>query len=368
MPKLRKGSRLFSEYEDKRKVNAWSPDNIGTPDDYSISSGKKFKFVCFDCNHLFTTSLNAINGGRWCIYCAGQKICGNIDCKQCYEKSFAYHFPDNSLEWSSKNDKAPNEVMKSSGIKFWFDCQTCGHEYLTNPHHIGNGCKYCANHVLCESMDCVFCREKTFKFLSPVKSEDWSDKNIKPSHMVFNNSNQKAIFDCKTCNHEYTSAIYNVTDRSGHGCPKCYMFRNKSIDTLRKTLSGIDNIKYTPEVPVRCEGRILFWDMVISTEYGKIHIESDGPQHFTIKGMIGVARGSTTDVVQRFTRQRENDLLKEDHIRKTGGLLFRYSYRQSDRIPEFVEIMLKEVKLGTRGVVYLDTLYENWGPITEQNI
>ena len=447
MPKLRKGSRPFSEYEDKRKVNAWSPENVGTPNDYTIGSGKKFKFVCYKCNHLLTISLNDISKGRWCGYCSGRNICGNIDCKQCYEKSFAYHFPEKSLEWSSKNDKSPSEVMKSSHMKLFFDCKTCGHEYITDPSHIGkgHGCKYCSNQALCDSMDCVFCREKTFKFLSPIKSEDWSNKNIKPSHMVFNSSRQKAIFDCKKCNHEYNSFIYDANDRTGNGCPycsntklcpdsencetcfsksfasfdkdkvacwsdknlkppsqyftyshtkiifdcdnckkefsstlsdttgrnnwcpHCHMFRNKSMGRLCETLDGIDNVKYTPEVKVVCEDRNLRWDMVISTEYGKIHIESDGPQHFTIKGMIGVSRGSTTDVVQRFTRQRENDLLKEDHIRKTGGLLFRYSYRQHDRIPEFVERMLTEVKLGTRGVVYLDTLYENWGPITEQN-
>ena len=443
--KLKKGCRPFSDYDDKRKVNAWSDDNIGTPCDYALFSNKKFKFICFDCNHLITISLDSITRGRWCIYCGGKKICGERDCKQCYEKSFAYHFPDKSLEWSKKNDNEPNKVMKSSNMKFLFDCKTCGHEYQMDPNHIGQGrgCTYCANKVLCDSVYCVFCREKTFKFLSPIKSEDWSDKNIEPSHMVLNSSNKKAIFDCKKCNHEYTSIISNTRDKSGKGCPycanmtlcpdsdncetcfsksfasfdkdkvscwsdknlktpsqyfmgsdkkvifdcdkchkefstqlycitrrdtwcpHCHIFRNKSMDRLCKILESVDNITYTPEVKVVCEGRSLFWDMVVKTEHGNIHIESDGLQHFTINGTIGVGRGSKTNISRRFKDQRTRDLLKEDHIRKTGGLLFRFSYRQRDRIPEFVERMLKEVKLGTRGVIYLDTLYENWDPIEQ---
>lgn len=370
MTKRKRGFIPFSEYDDSRKVNAWSPDNIGTPDDYAISSHKKFNFSCYTCNHQFSMSLcNITVSGSWCPYCAGKKICGEHDCLQCYEKSFAFHFPEKVIEWSKKNNKTPNQVMKSSHMKFYFDCQECGHEYQTDPNHIGGGrgCKYCANQALCDSLDCVLCLEKTFKFLSPRKSEDWSDKNTQGPDRVFNGSKKKAIFNCKKCNNEYTSIINNASDESGQGCPHCQMFRNKSMSYLCSTLDITDNIQYAPEVVVKCKRRNLFWDMVVTTEHGKIHIESDGHQHFSLKGMIGVARGSTTDALERFTRQRENDLLKEEYIRTNNGLLFRYSYRQRDRIPEFVERMLREIKLGTKGVIYLDTLYENWGPITGQN-
>ena len=53
--------RKFSDYHDKRKVNAWCPSNPKTPEDYSICSNDKFKFICFDCNHTISISLEEKN-------------------------------------------------------------------------------------------------------------------------------------------------------------------------------------------------------------------------------------------------------------------------------------------------------------------
>ena len=42
-----------------------------------------------------------------------KKLCNNIDCKICYEKSFASH--EKSKYWSAKNgDIKPREIFKSS--------------------------------------------------------------------------------------------------------------------------------------------------------------------------------------------------------------------------------------------------------------
>jgi len=439
--------RKFSDYKDKRKVNAWCPSNIGTPSDYGLCSTKKFKFICFDCNHTISIILRDITNGHWCGYCSGIRLCGESECKTCYEKSFAFHHPDKSLEWSSRNAVMPNKVTKSSSKKFWFDCSICGHEYkmTLGSINMGRGCKYCGGKYICETLDCAVCYKKTFAFLSPEKSKDWSENNEKGPDRVFNNSHQMFLFNCKQCKHEYDMCAYDANDSSGKGCPYCsnqrlckdsknchdchkksfasfdpetvmcwskknpdspsqyFMYsnkkvifdchtckkefritlcdiahrlrwckgcclrRNKSMQELFKVLCGIDNIKFLTEVKVVCEGRSLFWDMVIIINNRKIHIESDGPQHFTLNGMIRVSRGRVS--IDKFIDQRKRDLLKEEYIRRNGGLLFRFSYRQTKEIPALVERMLQYSEKGVHGVVYLDPLlYKNWEPITHDDI
>ena len=440
--------RKFSDYKDKRKVNAWCPSNPKTPEDYSLCSNDKFKFICFDCNHTISISLNHIFEGKWCGYCSGRYLCGESDCNTCYEKSFAYHHPEKSLEWSSRNKLKPNQVKKSIGKKFWFDCSVCNHSYqmTLNNIHNGEGCRYCGGKYICENLDCVVCHEKTFAFLSPERSKDWSEKNEKGPDRVFNSSNDMFLFICKKCNHEYDMCANDAKDSNGLGCPYCtnhrlcpdskncytcytksfgsfnpekvacwstknigtpsqyFMYtdkkvifdchtckkefrimlycvthrlqwcrgccqsRNKSMEKLFNVLGDIDNIKILTEVKVVCEGRSLFWDMVIIINNNrKIYIESDGAQHFTLKGMTGVRRGKES--IDIFIDQRKRDLLKEEYIYKNGGLLFRFSYRQTKEIPSLVELMLQYSEKGVHGVVYLDPLlYKNWEPITRDDI
>ena len=436
----------FSDYNGKRKVKAWCPSNIGTPEDYSLYSHKKIKFICFDCNHTISIALYDIAKGVWCGYCSGRYLCGESECNACYEKSFAFHHPDKSLEWSSRNAVIPRQVTKASNKKFFFDCATCGHEYQMSLHSInnGSGCKYCGGKSLCETLGCVVCHKKTFAFLSPERSKDWSENNEKGPDRVFNASNSIFLFNCKQCNHEYDMSAANARDSSVYGCPYCanqrlcpdsknchscytksfasfypekvmcwskknpyspsqyfmhadkkvlfdcqtckkefrvkicditnnlqwcggcYILRNKSMQELFKVLGGIDNVKILTEVKVVCEGRSLFWDMVITINNRKIHIESDGAQHFTLKGMINMCRGKES--IDKFIDQRKRDLLKEEYIRRNGGLLFRFSYRQKKKIPALVERMLQDSEKGDQGVVYLDSLYDNWGPITRDDI
>lgn len=445
MCKRKRGFIPFSETKDQRILDAWCSDNEGTPADYHIGSHTKIKFICYTCNHPFSMTLGVINKGGWCMYCSGRNICGDTQCSPCNEKSFAYHHPEKALEWSKKNTRTPYEVMKSSNVKYWFDCATCGHEHYMSPEKFtaGRNCRYCSNNFICDTPGCIKCYQLSFAFLSPQRAKEWSDNNEKGPNMVSNWSSKEYLFNCEKCKHEYSTPLLRINDSSEGGCPycskkrlcpdsancrscflksfasfepekvacfsdknpktpsqyyissskkvifdcdkcnkefatriygitgqmiwcpHCQSYRNKNMSKLCKSLDGHDGIIYKPEVTVRCEGRPLRWDLVVTTAHGKIHIESDGPQHFTLKETIKIRRQKVEGAIERFTDQRTRDLLKEDHIRANNGLLFRFSYRQRDRIPEFVEMMLKEVAAGTKGVIYLDDLYDNWGPVAD---
>ena len=60
-------------YKHFDKVQSWHPDNKISPFRVSYGSNKKYKFICPDCGHEWSTSLNNISNGRWCPQCASSK-------------------------------------------------------------------------------------------------------------------------------------------------------------------------------------------------------------------------------------------------------------------------------------------------------
>ena len=87
-----------------------------------------------------------------------------------YEKSFASVIDklisENALKlrWSVKNGNIqPKYISKRTPNKYYFDClnPNCGHEVLTSPDKIveGCGCPYCCVPVrnLCGNANCINC-------------------------------------------------------------------------------------------------------------------------------------------------------------------------------------------------------------------
>ena len=121
--------RLFSDFEDKKKVNAWSENNEFKPDEVSISSSEKFIFKCYECSHEFEIRLFHVTSGRWCPFCVN-KLCGKKSCIPCYNKSFAsFYDKDKVNSLSPKNAIEPHEIFKHCDDKFIFKCYKCEHEF-----------------------------------------------------------------------------------------------------------------------------------------------------------------------------------------------------------------------------------------------
>ena len=134
-----------------------------------------------------------------------------------FEKSFASH--EKSEFWSNKNDCQPRDVYKSSGKKYWFNCNICNHEFESQISgvYIGRWCSYCSSKKLCDSNDCETCFNKSFA--SHEKSVFWNCNNeIKPRD-VFKCSAKKYIFDCSYCNHTFDIPLNDVINN--HWCSYC---------------------------------------------------------------------------------------------------------------------------------------------------
>jgi hypothetical protein len=225
------------------KVQYWSYKNDKEPREVFKSSGKKYIFEC-ECGHEFESSLDNITKGKWCPYCANQKICDD-DCKQCYEKSFASS--DKVQYWSYKNDKEPREVFKSANKKYIFECE-CGHEFISKLCHITNGnnwCPYCAKipSKLCDD-DCKQCYEKSFA--SSDKAQYWSYKNDKEPRDVFKSSNKKYIFECD-CGHEFESQLNSISN--GNWCPYC----------TNQKICDDDKCKQCYDKSFACHNKAQYW-------------------------------------------------------------------------------------------------------------
>lgn len=70
--------------------------------------------------------------------------------------------------------------------------------------------------TLCDQI-CLVCFQKSFA--SADQADSWSSKNTKTARQVFKYCNDKFIFDCHTCKHEYSMMATHVA--RGHSCSYC---------------------------------------------------------------------------------------------------------------------------------------------------
>ena len=211
-------NKSFASYE---KSVFWSSKNDCQPRDVFKSIATKYIFDCNKCKHEFEQSLREISSGCGCPYCAvpSKKLCDSSDCQLCFNKSFASH--EKSVFWSSKNECQPRNVFKTVATKYIFDCIQCKHVFEQSLRETLSGCwcPYCAipSKILCDSIGCQLCFNKSFA--SHEKSVFWSSKNECQPRYVFKSSDNKYLFDCVECNHEFEKSLSSVS--AGRWCPYC---------------------------------------------------------------------------------------------------------------------------------------------------
>ena len=112
-----------------------------TPDNISISSGKKVWWKCSK-GHKWQTIIANRTKGKNCPYCANQKVWKGYN-------DLVTTNPKLALEWDyDKNgDKKPNDYVQGSNLKVWWLCTKCGHSWQSSivnrsKHH---ACPNCHN-------------------------------------------------------------------------------------------------------------------------------------------------------------------------------------------------------------------------------
>jgi very-short-patch-repair endonuclease len=195
----------------------WSKINTKSPSEYFLMSNVKCHFDCNNCGHTFESRLALISRGNKCPYCASKKLCTDLNCDKCEQKSFASH-PYSEFWCIELNKGMPRDYFKSSEIVCYFKC-TCEHIFKSSLANISRGqkCPYCASKQLCDNINCVKCEEKSFS--SHPYSKFWSkEKNKGVPRDYFKSSNHKFYFDCN-CGHTFECTLNHIKD--GKGCPYC---------------------------------------------------------------------------------------------------------------------------------------------------
>lgn len=361
-------SKTFASFDEKRKVECWSDRNNLRPWQVSRGSGEKYWFTCSEetCGHDFEMALSDVTSPSrtWCPFCANRQRCEDPrECKVCFPKTFAsFSDKDKVACWSDRNILRPWQVaMGCERKKFLFKCSVCHHHFDVIPNSVtkpdGTWCPYCSGNKRCASPteeSCLVCFKRTFAaFHDKEKVAAWSSRNTVSPHDVALNSNKKFWFTC-SMGHEFIPTLSNVTkSEKGSWCPRCQL--DAPMKKLCEVLEG-RGIRLDIDKTVRIKGRILYWDVVCDLGENKtFYIESDGPQHFSSHGVTRVSRGVIPNPEEMFQDQRMRDLLKDEYIRENGLLLFRFSYRQVEKLEELVSQMVSHVEKGDSGrVVYMD--------------
>jgi very-short-patch-repair endonuclease len=211
--------KSFASHEKAKFWNSLRNGDV-SPRNIALGCHLKYWFRCGECNHDLYLMPSVINRGRWCITCSNQSRCGDLDCRLCFEHSFASH--ENAKFWHPLgNANRPRNVALHSGKKYWLECGECGHEFSTSPEIVNKGCRcgFCDNKLRCEDPNCQLCFKHSFashekaKFWHPTKNED-----IKPRNIALND-NDKYWFKCGECKHEFDLGPNKIN--ADHWCDFC---------------------------------------------------------------------------------------------------------------------------------------------------
>lgn len=254
------------------KSEYWSNINELNPRQVFKNSGKKYWFICKECNHMFQSQIHIISNDHWCSYCSNKKLCKDNDCKICFNKSFASH--SKSKYWDyNKNLLTPREVFINTHKRYWFNCEKCKHSFnniLKSINRVNSWCTYCSNIELCGK--CEVCIEKSFS--SHPRAKYWSNKNKLTPKQIFKYTHKKYWFNCEECNNEFLTGISNITNRDSW-CPYC---KHKTEKYIYKYLKKYFKVNTQVKFPWCKKKRYLPYDFVL--EDHKLIIEIDGEQHF----------------------------------------------------------------------------------------
>lgn len=248
--KMTKKQILFEKsFASHENAKYWSDKNIDiygnfiNPINVYKSSKKDYLFNC-NCGHEFNSPLDRINRGCWCPYCCNpaKKLCGDISCKTCFNKSFASINLISNISWSNKNVYKKHEVLKSGDKVYLFHCDECNHTFDTQIKTItrGDGCPFCSNKRLCGDINCKICFDKSFA--SFEKSKYILNEN---PYLIVKGSHKQYNFNCDKCQHIFISTPEQVIFNrwcnycankilcSNENCNLCF---NKSFASINKSL------------------------------------------------------------------------------------------------------------------------------------
>ena len=140
---VRKRGTLLMKYP--HLVNEWNEarNRDVKPADVLAGSNQRVWWKCSVCGYEWQATIHSRSNGNGCPLCANKAVIEGVN-------DLATKRPDLTEEWLySKNTVLPSEVTTGSGKKVWWQCGTCGHEWLATiaSRTNGAGCPMCASRL-----------------------------------------------------------------------------------------------------------------------------------------------------------------------------------------------------------------------------
>ena len=174
--------------------------------------GTTVEFICDkeNCGHTYDL-LPYEAKKQSCPYCAKKRLCKNISCKICFDRSFASS--NRALSWyHNKNRCDQRDCFKTSGKRYWFMCDNnnCKHLFQSRLADITDGswCPYCANKKLCCAVDCQICSDKSVQ--SHPYFHNWSSLNKESPRSIRMTTHKKYWFTCESNQHNILLTLRNI--------------------------------------------------------------------------------------------------------------------------------------------------------------
>lgn len=285
-------------------VEHWHPKNEKSPREILKGSNIKVWLRCSKCPHDFTLQPCQVCTDIWCPYClrtrdlaknqddSPSKLCGERNCMYCLPFSFASHPRADQWHPTKNGELKPYQVHRGSGIKAWFKCDICLHDFNIKICKVSNDrwCSYCPGEngggvqLLCDDNDCEYCFNNSLASSSHAMKLWFQEKNtnLDPRYII-KGSEIKCWFKCTICFNPFLTSVKHVY--RGQSCPIC---KNKTEGIVYRVLKEyfgdivkhLGQKKYRKSDPIwkQCPG---YFDIVIEHPCGKIgFVEVDGRQHF----------------------------------------------------------------------------------------
>ena len=143
------GKRVLKGYNDFKSncpelAKNWDYErNSITPDMVAYGSDKKFRWIC-DKGHSYECSINNRRAGQNCPYCSGKRVLTGFN-------DISTTHPKIAEQWCfDLNEFDPTEVSAGSHKKVWWQCNICGHKWISYVYNrcLNNaGCPKCSGRV-----------------------------------------------------------------------------------------------------------------------------------------------------------------------------------------------------------------------------
>lgn len=233
--------KLKNECWNYQKNQPLTPYNIGN------MTKNKYWFTCDNCSHDFqinTSNITSRIKPTWCPYCTKnsmmRKICGDINCKSCYDRSLASYKDKTKngklkiecLNNNKNNNIKPINISIANNKKYWFNCDICNHSFnmrIADMTKKSYWCPYCSIpcQKLCDDKNCNHCHNNSFASYTDktqqenLKIDCWDKEknNYLTSRDVTKSSGRSFWFKCDICDHSFNTKIISIKYNSW--CPYC---------------------------------------------------------------------------------------------------------------------------------------------------